>query len=223
MPVEPRQNAAQQDHGLESILDIVGLTIGCLFCIISAVPTMKSYSCNEQQTGESGSASFLRLYPCEGSAMTRAAFLARYSPCILRNLLSQHGQQDVWLVAFLTFWLLRVASRICLPPRLYTHLAAPCLTFAARASPLVLLLAAGRKSPLSSAASLFVFRNHGLFDAIVSVTQPVRALRSSSRLRASQLDDEHPRLPLCHPLPQQCSAYWSFHNFVKTHAYCLSC
>ncbi|EFJ51728.1 hypothetical protein VOLCADRAFT_87483 [Volvox carteri f. nagariensis] len=89
----------------------------------------------------------------------------------MKTVLSIRGQ-DVWLAAILTFWLLRVASRICLPQRMYTQFAAPFLTFAARAAPVVLLLAAGRRSPLSSAASQFILRSQGLFDAIVSLTQP---------------------------------------------------
>ncbi|GIL82191.1 hypothetical protein Vretifemale_11084, partial [Volvox reticuliferus] len=172
MPVGPQQGAAQKVHQLlEAVLDATTLVIGCVFVIISAAPLMIAFCGGQDLDALSASISVLHAYPCEGSAIARTAFLARSSPRILKNVLCIRGQ-DVWLAAFLSFWLLRVASRICLPPRLYSHIVAPLLTFAARAAPLVLLLAAGRRSPLSSTASQFVFRSQGFFDAIVSVMQP---------------------------------------------------
>ncbi|GLC54597.1 hypothetical protein PLESTB_000883600 [Pleodorina starrii] len=184
MPVGPRQGGSQQhlqqQTCFQPLLDTFCLGFGCAFCIISAGPYLADH-CRGQRTGAAfsdhhpsapgyASESVLLLYPCDGSARDRAFFLAQHWPRILKDLLSFRAP-ELWLAAFLSFWLLLLASRICLTSRMYTQLAAPYLTLAARASPLVLFLAAGPKSSLSSAASQFLFRGQGFLDAIVSITQ----------------------------------------------------
>ncbi len=108
---------------------------------------------------------------CSEAPAARVAFLLRNWPRLTYQLMHFRGDH-AWSAASMALWFLRLALALTLPSRMYSRVAAPVLTYATRASPLLQLLLSGPTRRPADSFLNFFYKVHPFGDAFLAVTVP---------------------------------------------------
>ncbi|KXZ52962.1 hypothetical protein GPECTOR_8g335 [Gonium pectorale] len=117
-----RSPERQADLAFISIVMIVGI---CIY------PQLAKPFCEGQPHSLPLSSRVMRSFPCQGSALRKAAWVLSRAPWVLADV-GKLGIADAGLGIGLAIWLARLACALLLPDPLYTDVVAPLLTYAVR-------------------------------------------------------------------------------------------